>query len=239
MKIGGYNFLQNSGEQMSSLDKKAPEGKRSVTPLDLEKIIEHRQKLNSSESKRAQVQTYLEDIKESRQELFVLQQEEEILEKAQQNLHAALDTLSDDKDYLGQVQAKTLETRSELDHYSQEKEELRPELAASLNELESLLQSSSEEAVDLDAVKSSLDNIQGHLNKARNDISSEKDALQENIASIMVAMENITASQSLIRDEEGANQAMEELKDSITSNVSQSMLSQANLHRDYIMRLIG
>lgn len=238
MKIGGYTFLQQSRDHTSGLDKKAPEGKQSITPLDLEKIVEHRQKLNSSESKRAQVQTYLENIKKSREQLYHLQKEDEILKNTQNRLITDREALSGEQSNKLHVESSAADVRDDLSAFYPINEESRPEISTVIKELERLLDP--DENSDLSKVESALENALEHLESARSSLATEQETLQkEEIAGVMVAMENITASQSLIRDEEGANRVMEQIKDSITKNVNQSMLSQANLHRDHIIRLIG
>ena len=234
MKIGGYANFNQTRDPMPGLDKKTPESARAALPLlGQENLDDHRQNLISSDTKRAQVQTYLDNIKQYRERLFHLQKEGKALENAQNKLTALQGMLSGEgKDTLPLI-SRVTKIRGELSAHYRDVEEIQSEIVEALSDLDRL-----KTPEGTASHESALARALEHVETARENLSKKQEIIQEKLAGTLVAMENLTAAQSLIRDAEGASRVMDQLKGSITKNVDHSMLSQANLNRNYILGLI-
>ncbi len=237
VKIGGYDFPQPSREQRPNLENTAPQTRRTISPLDLETLIAQRKDPLSAESKRLQVQTYLEEVKTFREQLNLLQKEAQALQRAQEKLTAARKTGPGSPHHVVTFEAAAAEVRDELARFYQDRGTQRPELNTATRQLDDLLFATE----NRDGVRGAyaLEGALAGLDDTRRLVLEELEEMQKKMADRMVAMENVTAAQSLIRDEQGAGELLDQLKASLTGNVSRSILSQANLNREHIMRLIG
>ncbi len=96
-------------------------------------------------------------------------------------------------------------------------------------------------AVDRESANLALGRIDGAINRVssqRAQIGSMVNRLQHTMENLMVSRENITASESLIRDVDVPWESMELVKNQIKLETSLAMLSQANLQHQRVFRLL-
>ncbi len=236
MKIGGYAHFNQNRDLTPGLDKREPESSRTCLPLSLKGFEDHPGNLISSDRKRVHVQAYFDNIKKFREQLYHLEKEGMVLDKARNKITQLHEMLANEGNEPPTRALEFTEIRDELSTCYQAAEMIRPELSAALSELEPLLAPG--DGKTWSKHEPALTRALEHLDAAKESLSQKQEILQEKITGAMVAMENLMASQSLIRDEERASRVIDQLKVSIAKNVDQSMLSQANLNRNYILGLI-
>jgi len=88
------------------------------------------------------------------------------------------------------------------------------------------------------AIKSLSDAI-NDVSKRRVDLGSVQNRLQHSVKSVENTSENVTASESRIRDTNMAHEAMESVKSSILINSTDSMIVQANSDPEYVLNLLN
>jgi len=88
------------------------------------------------------------------------------------------------------------------------------------------------------AIKSLSDAI-NDVSKRRVDLGSVQNRLQHSVKSVENTSENVTASESRIRDTNMAHEAMESVKSSILINSTESMIVQANSDPEYVLNLLN
>lgn len=88
------------------------------------------------------------------------------------------------------------------------------------------------------AIKSLSDAINDVSNR-RVDLGSVQNRLQHSVKSVENTSENVSASESRIRDTNMAHEAMESVKSSILINSTESMIVQANHDPEYVLNLLN
>jgi flagellin len=77
------------------------------------------------------------------------------------------------------------------------------------------------------------------VNKQRTDMGAMQNRLENAMRGIEVGIENLQAAESRIRDTDMAQQMIDFVKDNILSQAATSMLAQANLRPQQILRVLG
>lgn len=88
------------------------------------------------------------------------------------------------------------------------------------------------------AIKSLSDAINDVSNR-RVDLGSVQNRMQHSVKSVENTSENVSASESRIRDTNMAHEAMESVKSSILINSTESMIVQANHDPEYVLNLLN
>jgi flagellin len=100
------------------------------------------------------------------------------------------------------------------------------------------------EAVDLSTQDSansaitSLDSALFKVNRQRADLGAFQNRLTDTIKGVDIAAQNLQSAESQIRDTDIANQMVDYVKDQILSQASASMLSQANVRPNMVMKVL-
>ncbi len=84
-----------------------------------------------------------------------------------------------------------------------------------------------------------VDNALTKINKQRADLGAYQNRLETAQKGIDVASENLSASESRIRDADMAKEMVDYVKNQILTNSSSSMLAQANTQNQSVMKLLG
>jgi len=84
-----------------------------------------------------------------------------------------------------------------------------------------------------------IDKALERVNKQRTDLGAIQNRLETAMRGIEIASENLTAAESRIRDTDMGQQMIEFVKNSILSQAATSMLAQANLRPQMILRVLG
>jgi len=83
-----------------------------------------------------------------------------------------------------------------------------------------------------------LDSALKRLSKQRADLGAYQNRLEFATKGIMIAVENLQAAESRIRDTDMAQQMVEYSKNSILSQSATSMLAQANQKNQFVLQLL-
>jgi len=84
-----------------------------------------------------------------------------------------------------------------------------------------------------------IDNALTKMNKQRADLGAYQNRLETAQKGIDIASENLSASESRIRDADMAKEMVDYVKNQILTNSSSSMLAQANTQNQSVMKLLG
>ncbi len=116
------------------------------------------------------------------------------------------------------------------------------QLTVSVNNMDS--QSLGVKGIDISTItgaRSAIDNIKNAINKvssARSDLGAVQNRLEHTISNLSVAAENMTASESRIRDVDMAKEMMMFTQNNVLSQAAQAMLAQSNQQPQQILQLL-
>ncbi len=227
MEIRAYPFLQQESQApRTGENKDTPPGSRRNLSLPEEDCSVNNGVL---EKKRTQIRTHLAQVHSAQEELSLLQKDEKILVEAEklyqqigqllkfQESEAKIPKMDMLNRYLGKV--RDLLTKMKPDTASGDRSSVLPETGAGFDET-SLLQ--------LKAFEKDLVSYLARLEEQRQKLAIRQKELITAIAHNLVAVENITASSSGIRDDLNAKQILEEVKDTLASIPHTFTLGEAN-----------
>ncbi len=239
MKIRAYPFLQQEGQAPRAGEKKEtpPATRRSLLPAQEERCY---QEAEICESLRARVRSYLAQVHRAQAELHTLQGNEEQLAEAERLYQQVGKFLAEgEKEQSKNVEALYLS----LGKVREKLAELLPKLSDTAADPAAVLAEARAKDEETGAtkgenkLKADLQSLSLRLEAARQKLTERQKELIAAIAHNLVAVENITASDSAIRDAAYARKVMAEVKDRLTTEAHHFILSQAN--RENIAALLG
>ena len=120
--------------------------------------------------------------------------------------------------------------------------ELFNQLTVNVNNMDS--QSLGVKSVDISTIagaRDAIDKIKNAINSvssARSDLGAVQNRLEHTISNLSVAAENMTASESRIRDVDMAKEMMMFTQNNVLSQAAQAMLAQSNQQPQQILQLL-
>lgn len=247
MKIGPYSNLTGSGNRLFNLTGPDPERNQSLPPFEeIEKNIKAEKMLIASEKIRLQVKQYADELKSYQEHISRLQGVEKFLAESAK--------------YLQKIQAGLAE-----ENYSRPSEEGKDAIKNNLDEFMQLVQRTAgyleksnkklfnsfqkiaaklrEGPVSVleDSLRAScyFHDLNNDFASFQKKVAAEKEKINQHVAGLMVAMENIIASRSLIRDPGSAEKTLEGVINQVALNLNITMSSTANLQRENVLKLLG
>ncbi len=230
MKIRAYPFLQQEGQAPRAGDNKnTPPASRRSLPLPGEE--ECSRKTGVSDTMGTRMRAHLAQVHTAQEELSSLQKEEKYLaeaEKLYQQIRQLLRQQDDEGKTenmdllyrnLGKVRHMLAKLKPDFTSAERSPAAVIPETEETSNEAKTLKQN------DLDI---KLANYSAKMEEQRQKLTTRQKELVAAIAHNLVAVENITASSSAIRDDDYAQRVMTEVKETLAKNQHTFPLTQAN-----------
>lgn len=227
MKIRAYPFLQQESQAPRTGDNKntQPASRRSLSLPEEDCSGSN----GVSEKMRTRIRTHLAQVHSAQEELSSLQKDEKTLVEAEK-LYQQIGQLlrqqeSEEKipkmDLLNRHLGKVRDLLAKLkpDTASGERALVLPETAEAVDETAPL---------HLKTFEKDLVNDSARLEEQRQKLATRQKELVAAIAHNLVAVENITASSSSIRDDEYAKRVMEEVKDTLAGFPHTFTVSETN-----------
>ncbi|MEW5919456.1 MAG: hypothetical protein AB1796_00600 [Bacillota bacterium] len=239
MKIRAYPFLQQEGQAPRAGEKKeaAPATRRS---LSLPQEEGYYRDAEISETLRARMRAYLARVHSAQADLSSLQGDEQHLAEAERLYQQV-------GQYLAGIKATEQPKNMEFLYLSLGKvreklEKLKPKFVGGAPEPAATLaqarqKSDATAAPTGNNLEVAMTKLSTELELARQKLTARQKELLAAIAHNLVAVENIAASSSAIRDAAYAQRVMAEVKDNLTTEPRTSILSQTS--RENIAALLG